>query len=257
MTIFGYNQRDIIELGLSLNDLAIFEYLNERAFEMPGQPIKIDYQKIADELPVLSIGAKQVYRSICKLTDKNCLTRLKSSYRQGIYVLMDKNVLIKSLVGQKCPNKSSAYSNVDIINYNKNNNYNKNINLSLNNISITKEERDLWASNLPNKFIPTNAQKPKDMDFAKFFNFVQEIKDSRFLSERTFLDYSWCIKHYERILAGVFRDFEGKIKTSNSSSDDGYYQDAQGNWCKNGCYVHRYTKEELDSLFTNWDEVEI
>ena len=78
----------------------------------------------------------------------------------------------------------------------------------------------------------------KDIDTSKYDlqKIYEAIKESEFLQSATM---SFVIEHYEKVINGDYKTF--KI----SNKDDSAY-------CE-----RNYTKEELNSLFTNLDEIEI
>ena len=115
------------------------------------------------------------------------------------------------------------------INYQDNNNSERDI--TCQNFSLPQQK---FQETFPQKALNQAVEVPKNIQVDKL---IKAIKESEFLKSSDNLKFDWCVEHYEKIIAGNYKDF----KKSDSTV----------------IHTTKYTAEEMNSLFTPIEDIEI
>lgn len=173
--IFNFSQEVLIKNNLTIPETLVLDYIYQ--FEGSGRMqtelidglnfVKISFQKIIDDLPILKLGLRTLQRFFKKFTDLGILTRATGNFFNFNWLYLtgicdkivasaeenDKIVAFSNEVDEKndkivAKNATDLSRNSKIINSNKNkeeesNNYNNNI---IYNITNNPETKKLWIN---------------------------------------------------------------------------------------------------------------
>lgn len=92
--------------------------------------------------------------------------------------------------------------------------------------------------NATNKYVADVKTIPLGVDMELLTN---KVKNSKFLMNAKNMTLKQCLKHYDKIIAGVYDNDAPKQNTTNTDV----------------ILSHNYTKEELNSFYTNLDEFKL
>lgn len=229
--IFDFEQQKLIENELSLEQAFLLKY-----FQLNNGK-EFTYSQLMLELKILNIKEKQLSRLILDLVSKGFINQIKTRYgfiietRQKCLVLssrLDKNVYTEPVQTRHfCP--LPYYINNNIYNINNYKSYTMCNNITSNILILIEKWHELTHKNifrLPDK----NYDRMFDID-----QLLAKIQKSRIAKD---FPFKVIVDNYDRIMNDEFEDFYVKKESSNTNS-------------------RSYSKEELDSAFTNLDEVEI
>jgi len=119
----------------------------------------------------------------------------------------------------------------------------KNVVITKDNFKILSEIKNKFKQDFPDKNSFIDCPLPKNFNYELF---ISKIKQSRFLKEKHNLGFSWLLNRYEAIINDQYTDFKEKTETQGFLTKE-----------TNTLSQREYTKEFLDSLFDNIDNVEI
>lgn len=175
--IFNFSQENLIKNNLTMPETLVLDYIYQ--FEMSGRMqteffdglnfVKISFQKIIDDLPILKLGLRTLQRFFKKYSDIGILTRGTGNFFSFNWLYLtgicdkivaseeknDKIVAFSNDLEEKndkivAKNATKLSRNSKIINSNKikeenDNNYNNNI---IYYITNNPEKRELWSNTL-------------------------------------------------------------------------------------------------------------
>ena len=125
---------------------------------------------------------------------------------------------------------------------NNQNNLNDNVNDNVNerNIGLFLSQKDIetFKNNFPNKHIKEKEPITSNFDFNKL---MQAINASEFLKSSDNLSFAWFVANYEAVINGNYKNFTQSTTAKNTSTIN----------------THNYTKEEVESFFTDLDKLEL
>lgn len=232
--IFGFEQQKLIDNGITLEQALLLKYMQFNNGK------ELTYSQLMLDLKILNIGQKQLSRLILDLVSNGFINQIKTRYgfivetRQKCLVLnasVDKNVQSEPVqTRQKCPLPNFIKNNIYNINYYKSYtgcNYNNTSNILL---LIEK-----WYE-VTHKEIICLPNKGYDRLF-DIEGLLSKMQKSRIAKG---FPFKVIVDNYDKIMNDEFEDFYNKKEDNKPIT------------CS-----RVYTKEELDNMFTNLDEVEI
>ena len=277
--IFDFQQRLIVQDKLNANELCLLFYFSksiiDEEFLLKKEPSLFKgftYQEILSDLPILNIEIKQLKNLIHNLYNKGYITAEKlfgkisvaltlkmlnslskrqsedEGNRKYLFLLKWKNISnSNSELGKKFPSFDAYYIfNIkNKFNINKINNLNTEEDITI--ISKFNNEKQKLFLLLFKKFPKFRTDNLADLNLPTNFNcnlLVKAIEQSSFLQQKVGIKF--LITNYEKVIRG---DYAGGVLVED----------------KKQCGVQKemafrtrtYTKEELNSLFDNIDDIKI
>ncbi len=279
--IFDYQQRQILQDKLNMNELCLLFYFSKQIIDQefleaqnPSQYKDFLYVDIVKALPILNIETKQLKNLINKLlatgyikkqklfagasislTFKalNCLSKKQSEEpgnKKYFFLLKWKNIsTLQNETGKKFPSFYSYYlfNTKNNYIYNNINNLNTEEDIKCNSNIINSENDKKFNLLLPlfEKFPKFKTKMLDDIELPQDFDcnkLIQAVDDSCFLKNK--IGIKFLINHYNYVLRG---DYMGD-KLVADKKDVGIQK----------AFIRRnYSEEELNGLFDNIDEINL
>ena len=193
-------------------------------------------KKIATSNAILKVAFEMI-KPVIDNSDKRYITSVENGKKGGA-PKGNKNAQKK----QPKTTKKQPPNNQNNLNDNVNDNDNDNVNYNVNerNIGLFLSQKDIetFKNNYPNKHINEKEPITSDFDFNKL---MQAINASEFLKSSDNLSFAWFVANYEAVINGNYKNFTQSTTAKNESTIN----------------THNYTKEEVESFFTDLDKLEL
>lgn len=243
--------------GLSLKEAFIFLFLKKLS-----RPIT--YEEILGYVPLAQVNLRQLKNIIKKITDANIMAT-KSNRNGTVFIFpyfTSATKCTKTVFGKckKLPQQTIFRGRflhfTALYKYNK---INKKPKVKIRHtvvdhtddifvkgnrsqVKYLKLVKDFFKNQFPNKNNYIKSELPQNFNLKLL---VSKINESPFLKEREFASLEWCIKHYNAIISGYYRQYEKPVQeTAPQNSYKGFQE-------------RTYTNEECNSLFDSLDDIEL
>lgn len=194
-------------------------------------------KKVATNNAILKVAFEMI-KPVIDNSDRRYITSVENGKKGGA-PKGNKNAVKK----QPKTTKKQPPNNQNNLNDNVNDNDNVNVNYNVNErdigLFLSQNNYETFKNSYPNKIINKNEAIPNGFDFNKL---MQAINASEFLKENNNLSFAWFVANYDKVINGNYKNFTQS--TTIAKNDD-------------VIRTHTYTQEEVNSFFTNLDELDL
>lgn len=193
-------------------------------------------KKVSTNNTILKLAFEMI-KPVIDSSDRRYITSVENGKKGGA-PKGNKNAVKK----QPKTTKKQPPNNQNNLNDNVNDNDNVDVNNNVNERNIglflSQNNYETFKNSYPNKTINEKEPIPKDFDFNKL---MQAISASEFLKKNNNLSFAWFVTNYDKVINGTYENFTQSTTTAKNND---------------AVNTHAYTKEQLDSFFTNIDDWE-
>lgn len=220
-TVLGFNQQMAVEMGLSVNDLLLLQYIMQANGTPDMKHIVDDFEtsyvwlshaKISEDLPILNYTEGSLKNKLSELKQKGLITSIKVSQTTGgskVYYSVTK--LTTSFIG-------------DVGRHTEVTSNNNTLNNKINNNTLSKD--NVLRESLPdNDYLETENEKPKKKNlYQKCLDMIYEFTNDAKLTELLIQYLNLLLEKSKNEGRQLYANqFKGMLNKLDTICTDGHY----------------------------------